>query len=372
MPIKISDYPEKVDTGIKADATFTRFLLMINFEGKRKRKTIDYSRKSWVKKDRIKNIKIELEKFRDLIEKKASGDITLDTKLDEVAALWFTLSRNNTNWTTELRNGYDLYVKPDLGNIALGRITQTRVDMLRKKMEGGSISDSKQTVNGCSGRTIKKILNQTLLPILRYGIANGADVRIPTIRAVPIADKKEVVNPVGKFKSLYTAILTRYADIPFYRGMFLLALYGRRWNEIATLETGDVDFLANTYTIRATNSKTKKEITYDLPPVVAGALLELDADTGLIFKSPVTGKKPWSPKKQLQHLKSDTGIEELTMHYFRHIVSSALADVGSSMELAADMLGHSNTKITAAHYVTKNKLKSSSKANKLLDEVIKK
>ncbi len=50
MPIKISDYPEQIDIGIKSNSDYDRFLLMLNFEGKRKRKTVDYSSKSWVKK----------------------------------------------------------------------------------------------------------------------------------------------------------------------------------------------------------------------------------------------------------------------------------------------------------------------------------
>ncbi len=322
------------------------------------------------KKDRIKNVKKEFENFVNLTEKKMSGEITVDSKLDEVAQAYFDNERTKSDWTDELKRGYDLYIQEPLGGFSIGKVTLNRINTLKRAMETQGLT--KQTKNGCKPRTINKIIVQTLLPILKYAIDNGADITLPNFKKLKVEEGQKIVKDApGKFKMLFNAIMIRYADIPYYRAMFLLALYGRRWNEIRTLEKQDIDYLANTYTVRAENSKTKKEITYNLPGVIAAAIMELNPDTDLIFANPSTGKKPWTPKKQLQHLKDDTGIDALTMHYFRHIVSSTLTSLGGDMTAAMAALGHSSSKTTETHYITLDQKKNSNKANSLLEDITK-
>ena len=222
--------------------------------------------------------------------------------------------------------------------------------ILSSMLEGEASASKKTKENGASNRTINKVIVQCLVPVLKCAKNNGAIQNVPEFKKLEQSDKKEVTNAKVKIQTLYAEIMTRYTDQPYYRAMFLFVLYGRRWNEVATLHTDDIDFEKQTYTIRAENSKTNKSITYTLPVDIAIALQELAPDKGLVFY--VGGKKVWTPKKQLEKIKEATGIEELTMHYFRHILATSLLEQGGNVAVASAMLGHSNTETTNRHYAT--------------------
>lgn len=125
-----------------------------------------------------------------------------------------------------------------------------------------------------------------------------------------------------------------------------------------------------TYHIREEISKIDEGITFSLPPLLATALMELDVKKGLVFESPKTGEKAWSPSKQLAKLREDANIPELTMHLFRHILASAIIQGKGDISMASTILGHKDIKTTIAHYATTDHKKSSLKTNEMLGEVI--
>ncbi|MBA1432854.1 MAG: tyrosine-type recombinase/integrase, partial [Epsilonproteobacteria bacterium] len=200
---------------------------------------------------------------------------------------------------------------------------------------------SKQTVNGCSPRTIKKVLVQILKPILTYAYENKVISEIPIIKAPKQHRNKKIVqSATEKFTILYKEISKLYQEDPFYRALFLFALYGRRWNEIRTLHWQEVDFSQNTYTILAKYNKLGIDQHYDLPSLIKAALIDIqDNHEGLIFKSPITQKELYSPKRQLERIRKATGIEKLTMHYFRHILVSAMGEHGIANTILSASLG---------------------------------
>jgi len=125
------------------------------------------------------------------------------------------------------------------------------------------------------------------------------------------------------------------------------------------------------YTIRSENNKIGIDQDYYLPPQIASTLLEINDDhTGLVFKSTRTGEKMHSPRKQLAHLITDTGIEELTMHYFRHIYVTALGEQGAAATVLSAALGHIRPDTVDAHYRTIAHYQSSESADSQLQEII--
>ncbi len=353
-------FSEKVVTGIKCEPNHDRYLLTVKYDDKIRRKIIDYSNKpSWKFKTRKEEIVKELSKFKALVTAKLSGEVTEDTKLDALADMYFKDHCNGSDWDKDRQRAYELHAKDMLGNTAIGTITQIKLDKLKSAMK--SKGYGRQNADGCSNRTINKVIVQTIIPILKYG-----DIPLPNFKRQPIAKKKKVTNAKEVWYKLLEDILTRYEDTPYYRAMFLFALFGRRWNEIATLETRDIDILNNTYIIRAENSKIGEDQYFDMPPVLVTALMEHAPDVGLVFKSLITGRKTYSPKKQLQHIKTATGIEELTMHYFRHIYASVSVQSGLSVESVAASLGHTNTITAQKHYITTDNVGSSREITELL------
>ncbi len=363
MAIDFKMYTEQVAKGIKSTPDCISFFFTIYVEGKKYRKTINYSKQTaWGKRERIKNAKIDFINFEDeVISKIEKLDSTLkpDTKLNIVANEYFNKACvANSKWTQDRARLYELYIQNLLGSKAVSKITLNDMNSIKTTMEKKGLS--KQTENGCSSRTINKVLIQTLMPILQYAMDNNAIDKLPPFKKIKnTATKKEVENGTKTLVTLFKAIMTRFTNVPYYRAMFLFALYGRRWNEIATLRTNDINIEHMTYTIRAENSKINKNKTFALPQPILAALLELQPDDGLVFKSPKTGGRAWTPKKQLQKLKEDTGIKELTMHYFRHVMATALVEMGETSAVAAATLGHSNTQTTEQYYATFNTQKSS-------------
>jgi integrase len=371
MAVNKKQFTQSVSTNIKADAKYTKFFINFTTNGKRVNRVVDYSDKSWDKRTRVSKIKMELEELKDKL-RNTSGKFTDTSTLNYIAeTLYTTNPKYSSQWGKDLYGRYKLYCEHGIGKKQIRAIKKLDIDSLIQQMQ--ICGYSKQTKNGCSIATIKKVIIQALKPVLQYAVDNGVIDKIPPID-IPkdkISKKKVVKDAQVKLVTLFTTINEIYTDDAFYRALFLFALYGRRWNEIRTLKWCDIDFLQNTYTIRAENNKVGENQTYDLATPIILALQEIkDTQSGLVFKSPATGKELYSPKKQLSRIKEKSGIEELTMHYFRHILVSAMGEMGTANTILSASLGHTNLQTVNDFYLSANHTKASAEANKTLDMLI--
>ena len=365
MAIEMSEFTDDVEAGLKANKNFTRFFYRFKADGTTKRRILDYTNKDWDKRTRIAKAKADLaaEKNKQV---NTGVNFTENSRLNDVADLYFEKSCEVSKWTDERKDAYNLYCKNSIGKKRIKDVRQVDVDSLRKSME--LKGHSKQTINGCSPRTIKKVLIQILKPIMQYALDNKVLSDLPNIKAPKQTRQKKTVEDAGtKLATLFKTIMTLYADEPFYRALFLFALYGRRWNEIRTLEWSDVNFLTSRYTIRAENNKIGQNQTYELSAPIAETLSHIkDEHTGLVFKSPVTGAELYPPKKQLAKIKDTANIPELTMHLFRHILVSAMGEAGTATTILSASLGHTNLDTVNNFYLSANHTKASQEANKTI------
>ena len=60
-------------------------------------------------------------------------------------------------------------------------------------------------------------------------------------------------------------------------------------------------------------------------------------------------------RRQLRHVMDLAGIEGVTPHKFRRTVATAIND-SADVELAAELLGHTSSKITIQHYIRRNEM----------------
>ena len=368
MAIDLKEFPNDVDVGLKANKDFTKFLYRFKIDGITKRGIIDYSSKDWDKRTKVSNAKTELEKKRKN-ETGIKASFTENSPLNVVADIYFeTVCNGKADWTNERLNAYNLYCRKGIGKKKIKDIKILDIDRLRKEME--TKGHSKQTANGCSPRTIKKVLMQSLKPVLQYAIDNKVISDMPKINIPKQNRQKKIVSDAGtKLALLYKTIYALYEHDAFYRALFLFALYGRRWNEIRTLKWTDINFLDNTYTIRADNNKIDIDQTYDLPTPIAEALSHIKSHSGLVFESPITNKELFTPKKQLAKIKEASQIPELTMHYFRHILVSAMGESGVAGTVLSASLGHTNLDTVNQFYLSANHKKSSATANKTISKI---
>lgn len=362
----INSLPEP--RGLRANKDFTRFYYRFKIESKEYATVIDFNDKSWDKKTRKTNATIEAIKYK---KAKAEWDMdfTPDTKFKTLAEEYMKNKWDmDTKWSQEKLTMLKHYIYPHIKDKKASTVKERDIDKIRKNME--QTGYAKQNKNGCSPRTIRKVLLQVLKPILQYGLRNGALQRMPEIDIPKKTAKKEVSNGTEQLSILYKSIMTLYKDNSFYRALFLFALFGRRWNEIRTLEWRDIDFNKRQYTIREENSKIKKQKTFILPLGIQKTLLEFSTKEGLVFKSPVTGRELSLPKVQVKKLKKTSGIQELTLHYFRHIMATALSDAGMVGTVLSASLGHDNMQTVDRHYRTANSLKSSKEATQAIENII--
>lgn len=262
----------------------------------------------------------------------------------------------------------DNYIYPHLKNKKASIIKERDIDKIRLSME--VIGYGIQNKDGCSPRTIRKVLLQVLKPILEYGHRNGALKHIPKIDVPKKPRKKSVKGATEKLSVLYKTIITLYKDDPFYRALFLFSLFGRRWGEVKRLTWSDIDFTNNEYTIREETAKIDEEKTFALPNDIAEALSHLRDTEGLVFRSPKTGRELSIPKRQVQRIREASGVEELTLHYFRHIMATALGESGMVNTVLSASLGHNNTQTADLYYRTPNHLKASEEATQAIEHIV--
>jgi integrase len=358
--------------GIKSNKTFDKFLYQFRIDGKRFRKVFDLTESTNLnKRDRITRVNNDASKFYEEKEDELGAEtaFTLDTKFHKLAEEYIkNKCTTGSRWTSEKVTMLNNYIYPYLKNKKASAIKEIDIDKIKLSMEisGHGI----QNKDGCSPRTIRKVLLQVLNPILEYGHRNGALKHIPKIDVPKKPKKKPVRKATEKLSLLYTTIHTLYANDPFYRALFLFALFGRRWGEIKTLEWTDIDFTNNLYTIREEVSKIEEEKTFTLPNDIIEALNYFRDTQGLVFKSPKTGHELSIPKKQMQKIREASEVKELTLHYFRHIMASALGEGGMVNTVLSASLGHNNTQTVDLYYRTANHLKASGEATQAIEHIV--
>jgi len=371
MAVDKAQFTESVAPNIKANKDYTKFFINFTKDGKRINRVLDYCNKAWDKRTRISKATMVLAELK---EKEYTSGVNFNenSTLDQVKEVYFERAEKSLEWSNELQSMYRLHIQPSLGKKKIKDIRTVHIDDIRKKMQ--EKGHSKQTQNGCSPRTIKKVLSQTLKPILQYAVDNKVLDSLPKI-SIPKQHKprKKVTDAQEKFKSLFTTIMDLYKDDPFYRALFLFAWHGRRWNEIKTLQWTDIDFQNEQYTIQAENNKISETQTYQLLAIMKDSLLAImDDHVGLVFKSQITDNALSTPKRQLQKIKEITAIKELTMHYFRHIAVSAFGEAGVSNTILSAALGHINLSTVNEYYLSASHTKSSEKVNEVIGQILEK
>jgi len=377
MAINKKNFIEKIDIGLKADKSYTKFYFRFKINNKESVKLFDYGDKNWDKRTRVAKAKMDAIDYKNILLKRNTEiNIGFDenSTLNKISEAYFDKECRQTNWTNERRDAYRLYLFDTIGKKKIKIIRLHDINVVRISME--TKGHTKQTLNGCSPRTIKKILIQTLKPIMQYAYDNKVIEEIPKIELSKYYSKlnkrkKKKVNNGGiKLANLYKVIIEHYNDNAFYRALFLFALYGRRWGEIKTLEWEDIDLTKNIYRIRAENNKIGEEQFFELSKPIYSALKEIkDNHIGLVFKSPITGKVLSSPKRQISKIKKLSDIQELTMHYFRHILVSAMGEIGTANTILSASLGHTNLDTVNNFYLSANYQKSSRIANEKISEI---
>jgi len=149
-------------------------------------------------------------------------------------------------------------------------------------------------------------------------------------------------------KRLFDAIV----NIPFidYRVMFFFLLRGRRKGEVLKLKWSDIHFELGTYVIQDYNSKTRDRQEYFLDDellVELQALKQLSGGNEYVFTNPKTNTKFGDiPRRFWEHIKEQTGIDNMRIHDFRHLLGFTMVNNGVPLESIGKALGHKKPSTT--------------------------
>jgi len=223
--------------------------------------------------------------------------------------------------------------------------------------------------NGLSPRTQKGIV-EILNPLFKEAIRNRLIDHNPAeyITVKVPSQKKVVTNASYLFKKIYLGIEEYYKDNPFYRAFFLFGFTGRRKSEILNLKWKNIDMEADYYWIE--NTKNGETQRFPLPSMVKLALRDIKGSRrGYVFQNPLTGERLKNPDRQTKNLKEFLKIENLTMHYMRNILVSALAENSVEAITLSGVLGHRQVN-TINKYLSQNTMKSGLKAIEAMDRIL--
>ena len=360
MSINAKDY-KQASKNIKIHKNSVReFLFDFRIEGKRYRKLeIIAERSGWNKSDYIREAQLIMIDFRRQVETNTGGlSIDPSTKLHTVYEIW-NQTLDNTKWTTTKKSFYERYLKEPLGSKKIGDIQEHHILSIIRKMQS----------EGMATRTINTTL-EILKPLFDFCIKNKAlrdnPTRFITLKKDNV--KKIVTNGTEMFKRIFEGITDYCSTQPFYRALFLFGFTGRRKSEILKLRWENLDLENNYYWIEHT--KNDEQQKYELPHFIKQALLEIPATrTGLVFKSPITGRMIINSDRQMNQLKKHLDMPELTLHYMRNVLVSALAEQGTEAITLSGILGHKNSG-TINKYLSISYHNSSKKGMETINTII--
>jgi len=354
---KVIEVPNLYES-IKLDKLKGRkYLARFKYEDKIYTKVLGYSKKNGVITLSPREAGKLLEAYKTEIEAgyTSSSNITLN-KLFE---FYFETLDTSKQWSHKKKYIYEHYIQKSLGKKKIEKIREMDIQKILNAMNK----------RGLSPRTRKSVM-EVLNPLFRFAVTNKylRDNPSMSITVKVPSQKKIVTNATELFKKVYAGINAYYHDNPYYKALFLFGFTGRRKGEILSLKWENIDFTHKYYWIEDT--KTDDQQKYQLPPYLIEPLQAIkDTRKGLVFKSPITGKKIVNIDRQIRQLKKFLEIETLSMHYMRNILVSALAEQGIEAITLSGILGH-NDPNTINKYLSINHYNSSQIGLSKIDDIL--
>lgn len=136
-------------------------------------------------------------------------------------------------------------------------------------------------------------------------------------------------------------------DLPVVPRVFywLLIITGLRYSELLMLTWDDIELCPGG---RITIKDTKNNTSHDVPLPIAALdlLLLLPKSSPWVFPSP-NGPGPFSRiDKTWQRIRGKIGLDDVTIHCFRHTTAAHLAIKGYSIKIIAELLNHKTLSTT--------------------------
>ena len=268
-------------------------------------------------------------------------------------------------------NGYrgytDNYIKPNLGDKVISKVTTADVQKLYKKLKKeGRIKEHPEMGYQLSDGSIRRIHSMLHLALGDAMRAQVIPVNPTDGATVPKANRqaKRILN-----KEELERFMAEIEKDAVWKDFFYTELTtGLRRGEICGLQWQDFDEAKGTLKISRTlhctkigeyttgDTKTGKGLrTITLPPSTAQLLRERkkEALTEWIFHDPVRPEHPVVPNsayKRMKKILADAGLPNIRFHDLRHTFATHALTSGVDAKTLSGILGHANASFTLDTY----------------------
>lgn len=306
--------------------------------------------------------------------------LTPDSRFGDLVDYWLEDLGLDDHLSLTTRQLYERNIRslvmPAFANLSLREIGVARCDYFLKNLSKQSYSRAKQA---------RVVLRLALALAVRHEVLPRNPVdhvsrmhRPPTI---PNALTSSEVNAIRTAVHLWENGLSPSGPKPDGQlGAVIEVMLGTsaRIGEVLAIRRCDVDVTGAPPTIRIAGTVVSRKgeptqrqdhpktarsrRTVALPSFTAEAVrtrltgLEDRSLDALLFSSrngtPLTTN---NVRRQLRHVLGVAGIEGVTPHAFRRTVATAINDV-AGVDLAAELLGHTDPKITLQHYIRRSEM----------------
>lgn len=311
------------------------------------------------------------------------GDISPHTALRDVATLWLEEVRLEERVKPQSLQRYERAVKsrlvPDIGDVRLRELTVGFVDRYLKRL----FTDETPT----AARDAKLVLS----PILALAVRHDAIATNPVRETRGIPKPKRQVRIVDdKEREAIRNALRPAADAPKKLGprpeRFLAQVFdtilgtSARIGEVLAIRAVDVDLDADggpeitisgtlvqidgVGLIRQDHPKHSRDWrVVKLPAFAADSIRERLDDAGPLapeqtvfcargggLRAPSNVRRAWRSLRADAGLPGGLDLEDITPHSFRRTAATEV-EAQADINLAAELLGHASTDVTATHYV---------------------
>jgi integrase len=317
---------------------------------------------------------------RDLFQP-ADTTLTPDSLFSDLVTYWLEDIDLEGRISRTTRNLYErnmrTLVSPVFGSLTLREIGVARCDKFIKQLSKVSYSRAKQA---------RVVLRLALELAVRHEVLPrnpmdhvGRLHREPHVPDALMAPEVNMIRAaIAQWESAADHISGPKPDGQLGAIIEVMLGTSARIGEVLAIRRRDIDItsavpsirLAGTIvsrngeqTFRQDHPKTaRSRRVVALPTFTADAVRRRLANAGsmgldsLLFQSrdgtPLTTA---NVRRQLRHVLGGAGIDGVTPHMFRRTVATAV-NTNASIELAAELLGHTDTKITVQHYIQRSEL----------------
>ncbi|MEH6466851.1 MAG: tyrosine-type recombinase/integrase [Porticoccus sp.] len=261
------------------------------------------------------------------------------------------------------------YLEPEIGHLALDRISLQKAQTLHRDMI------DVHGLSPASADHLAKLLRQALLYAVRLDLL--ASTPVSKIQLFNVDNRRENLLSDDELQRLLVA-LDKANDRRKTAALVIKFLIstGARVSEALNAQWTDIDRERQTWTIQATNSKSKRRRSVPLSDVALDVLnqLETEAKSKYLFTNSKTKarlttiNKVWIALKQEADLPQQVRLYDAT----RHQHASLLINSGQSLYVVQQILGHSDPSVTQryAHLSTETLQAAANSVGDYLDKAL--